>query len=203
MWARAVRTTSHSSAAAICAWMKATSSAREPHSRNPDVLLLQLEVPLDASLAAAAIVKARGGTVILDPAPAPKDGLSADVLKAVDIITPNETEAGLILGWQPQSLEEGLRAAKELRARGVATAVVKLGAKGLAVAAPWPRNHHPVLQGHAHRHGGRGRQFQRRPRPRAGTGKAARPGAALRRRLRRALHHEERRLGSRTHQGRG
>ena len=101
-----------------------------------DVLLLQLEVPLDACLKAAAIVRARGGIVILDPAPAPKGGISDDVLKAVDIITPNETEAGLILGWQPQSLEDGLKAAKELRARGVGIAVVKLGAKGLAVAAP-------------------------------------------------------------------
>jgi ribokinase len=100
-----------------------------------DVLLLQLEVPLAAGLQAAAVVRAHGGTVILDPAPAPKEGLSAAVLKAVDIITPNETEAGLILGWQPQSLEDGLRAAKELRARGVGTAVVKLGARGLAVAA--------------------------------------------------------------------
>lgn len=96
------------------------------------VLLLQLEVPLDASLAAAAIVRAHGGTVILDPAPA-KD-LPAEVLKAVDIITPNESEAGLLLGWQPQSPDEGLKAARELRARGVRTAVVKLGGKGLAVA---------------------------------------------------------------------
>ena len=99
------------------------------------VLLLQLEVPLAASLEAAAIVRSHGGLVILDPAPAPKDGLSADVLKAVDIITPNETEAGLILGWQPSTLEDGLKAAKELRGRGVATAVVKLGARGLAVAS--------------------------------------------------------------------
>lgn len=98
------------------------------------VLLLQFEVPLAASLAAAAIVRGRGGTVVLDPAPAPEDGLGADVLAAADIITPNETEAGLILGWRPETLDDGLKAARELRGRGVATAIVKLGARGLAVS---------------------------------------------------------------------
>jgi ribokinase len=107
-----------------------------PALERARVLLLQLEVPLSASLAAAAIVRGHGGTVILDPAPAPEGGLAPEVLKAVDVLTPNETEAGLILGWQPQTPEDGLRAARELRARGVAIAVVKLGAKGLAVAAP-------------------------------------------------------------------
>jgi ribokinase len=107
-----------------------------PALEKAKVLLLQLEVPLAASLGAAAIVRSHGGTVILDPAPAPEGGLAAEVLQAVDIITPNETEAGLMLGWQPETLAQGLQAARELRARGVAVAVVKLGAKGLAVAAP-------------------------------------------------------------------
>lgn len=97
------------------------------------VLLLQLEVPLEASLAAAAIVRQAGGTVILDPAPAKP--LEPHVLAAVDIITPNESEAGLLLGWQPQTPEDGLKAARELKSRGVRTAVVKLGGKGLAVAS--------------------------------------------------------------------
>ena len=48
-----------------------------PALEKASVLLLQLEVPLAASLAAAAIVRAHGGTVILDPAPAPEGGLSA------------------------------------------------------------------------------------------------------------------------------
>ncbi|WP_395687974.1 ribokinase [Aestuariivirga sp.] len=107
-----------------------------PALEQASVLLLQLEVPLSASLAAAAIVRGHGGTVILDPAPAPEGGLAPEVLTSVDMLTPNETEAGLILGWQPETLEQGLQAARELRGRGVAIAVVKLGSKGLAVAAP-------------------------------------------------------------------
>lgn len=106
-----------------------------PALEQASVLLLQLEVPLAAALAAAAVVKAKGGTVVLDPAPAPKDGLAPEVLRAVDLITPNETEVGLLLGWKPSTLEDGLRAARELRGRGVAAAIVKLGAKGLAVAS--------------------------------------------------------------------
>jgi ribokinase len=110
------------------------------------VLLLQLEVPLVASLAAASIVKARGGTVILDPAPAPKQRFASDVLQAVDILTPNESETGAILGWTPLSLDDGLKAARELRGLGVATAIVKLGAKGVAVASPGAEGTLPAFQ---------------------------------------------------------
>ncbi|MFT3988359.1 ribokinase [Aestuariivirga sp.] len=100
------------------------------------VLLVQLEVPLDAALKAGAIVRAHGGIVILDPAPAPEKGLPVNVLGQVDIITPNEKETALLLGWQPVTPEDAFKAAKELRAKGVGTAIVKLGARGLAVAAP-------------------------------------------------------------------
>lgn len=116
--------------------MNDTDVARaRPALEKASVLLLQLEVPLAASLAAAAIVRAHGGTVILDPAPAPEGGLPNHVLKAVDILTPNEHEAGLILGAKPETPEQALDAARALRARGVACAVVKLGARGLAVSA--------------------------------------------------------------------
>lgn len=100
------------------------------------VLLLQLEVPLAASLAAARIVHGKGGTVILDPAPAPKQPFSPDVISAVDIVTPNESEAAGLLGWQPATPDDALRAARELKAKGYKAAVVKLGAKGVAFSGP-------------------------------------------------------------------
>ena len=98
------------------------------------VLLLQLEVPLSGALAAARIVRAHGGTVILDPAPAPREPFSAEVVASVDIVTPNESETAGLLGWQPMTPEDAQRAARELRVKGFRIALVKLGAKGVAFA---------------------------------------------------------------------
>ena len=98
------------------------------------VLLLQLETPLEASLALAARARAAGVTVILDPAPAPEGGLDADVLKAVDIVTPNETETACLLGRRPVTAEDGIAAARALVARGCRIAIVKLGGNGVAFA---------------------------------------------------------------------
>ena len=96
------------------------------------VLLLQLEVPLKGALAAAKIVRGKGGTVILDPAPAPKEPFSADIIATVDVVTPNESETAGLLGWQPATPDDALRAARELKTKGFRTALVKLGAKGVA-----------------------------------------------------------------------
>ncbi|PRY20949.1 ribokinase [Aliiruegeria haliotis] len=95
------------------------------------VLLLQLEIPLEAGLAAADIVRAHGGRVILDPAPAPDGGLPPEILARVDVVTPNETETELLVGLRPRTPEDAARAAAMMRAAGVHAAVVKLGAAGV------------------------------------------------------------------------
>lgn len=96
-----------------------------------DVLLLQLETPLEAGLAAADIVRAHGGRVILDPAPAPSDGLSAEVLARIDVITPNETETEILTGLRPSTAEQAAMAASRIRTKGAPVAVIKLGDKGV------------------------------------------------------------------------
>jgi ribokinase len=113
---------------------RADVAARQADLEKSRVLLLQLETPLATSLAAARIVHAAGGTVILDPAPAPVQALPPEVLQLVDVVTPNETESAALLGTAPGDLREGLAAARALVKRGFATAVVKLGARGLAYA---------------------------------------------------------------------
>ncbi len=94
-------------------------------------LLLQLEIPLAASLAAAAIARAAQGWVILDPAPAPAGGLGDDVLRAADLVTPNETETEALVGIRPTTAAGAAAAAGRLLARGAPGAIVKMGAQGV------------------------------------------------------------------------
>jgi ribokinase len=100
------------------------------------VALLQLESPMETVTAAAAYAKARGARVILDPAPAPDHGLPEDLLKAVDILTPNESEAAMLAGLAPRPLteEEAGAIARTLQAKGTPTVIVKLGAQGCLLA---------------------------------------------------------------------
>jgi len=94
--------------------------------------LLQLEVPLEAVEAAAGLAAGRGIPVILNPAPARK--LPASLLRRIAILTPNETEAGLLTGVAVRDDASAARAARALRKRGPKTVIVTLGARGAFVA---------------------------------------------------------------------
>jgi ribokinase len=93
------------------------------------VLMLQLEVPLDACLKAAKAAKEKGVQVVWDPAPAIP--LPDEAFKLMDFITPNETETEILVGFKPENAEDASRAAKLFLEKGVGTAVIKMGAKGV------------------------------------------------------------------------
>ena len=65
-------------------------------------LLLQLETPLPTVEAAAIEGRRRGMSVILDPAPAVP--LSSSLLSSIDVLTPNESEALVLLGARGGSI---------------------------------------------------------------------------------------------------
>lgn len=96
-------------------------------------LLLQLEIPLPAVKESAENARKAGVKVMLDPAPA-QVNVPADFYPLVDIITPNETEASLLVGFPVNSPETAAKAAKELQGRGVEIVLVTLGAKGVFCA---------------------------------------------------------------------
>jgi ribokinase len=96
-------------------------------------LLMQLEIPLNTVELAASIAHKQNIPIILDPAPARQD-IPEHLYAAIDIITPNETEASQLLGISVHSPETALCAAIALRKKGVGTAIVKLGSQGVVCA---------------------------------------------------------------------
>jgi ribokinase len=96
-------------------------------------LLLQLEIPIPAVIAAAKAAKQAGVPVMLDPAPAPSQ-LPDELYPLVDWITPNELEASQLVGFTVDGEESAKQATAILLHRGVKCAIVKLGAQGVVCA---------------------------------------------------------------------
>jgi len=92
------------------------------------VTLLGLEIPLRTVIRSAEIAKSYEHMVILNPAPARK--LPVSLLKRADIITPNETEAGMLSGIKVKNRHSAVGAAKKLLGGGVKAVIITLGEKG-------------------------------------------------------------------------
>lgn len=92
--------------------------------------LFQLETPLEAVESALCLAKRFGVKRILDPAPARQ--LSEEFLSMIDVLTPNETEAGTLVGRDNLQIgvENAPEIAKQLLAKGCQAVVLKLGALG-------------------------------------------------------------------------
>ena len=97
-----------------------------------DAVLMQLETPLETVLEAARIAHRANVRVILNPAPACR--LSAELLRLVSILTPNESEAEFLSGIRVRDQSSAARAADRLLARGLRTVIITLGANGALVA---------------------------------------------------------------------
>ncbi len=104
--------------------------AMRPVFRGARVVLFQLESPLDTVSAALRLAREEGARTILDPAPA--QPLPAELLAGVDILTPNESEALLLLGHPPGrvDLAQAPALARFLRDLGPQAVVLKLGDRG-------------------------------------------------------------------------
>ena len=111
----------------------AQTSATAAALLGAHTLMLQLEVPMEVSLAAAREARAQGKTVILDPGPVRV--MPPSLLRYCSIVTPNETEAEAIVGFPVNDRDSAARAADALLSRGAESAVVKLGAQGAYYAS--------------------------------------------------------------------
>ena len=93
-----------------------------------DLLVLQLEVPLESVVRSAELARAHGVRVVLNPAPA--RALPARLLSMVDVLVPNETEAALLVGLPVGTQSEAQKAAEALLRSGVGTVILTLGERG-------------------------------------------------------------------------
>lgn len=104
--------------------------ALRPVFRGAALALFQLETPLKTVEAALAVAREEGARTMLDPAPARP--LARELLEQVDLLTPNESEACLLLGRAPGRLtfEEAPEVAAALLAMGPRAVILKLGELG-------------------------------------------------------------------------
>jgi ribokinase len=107
-----------------------------------EILLIQLEIPLESSLEAARIAHQAGLQVVFNPTPAalplaallPRDG-SGDPL--IDWLIPNEIEAEMLSGIPVRTPEDALKCGKTILAQGVNQGVViTLGSNGIVAVTP-------------------------------------------------------------------
>lgn len=110
--------------------------------RNAAIVLAQLEVPLEMVVRLAELTSQYHVPFMLDPAPA--RALPESLFRAVDWLTPNETETAALLGGA-EFLEEE-KAATVLLERGTRNVILKLGARGCYVATA--DGHRQHIHGH-------------------------------------------------------
>lgn len=98
---------------------------------NSAVFLTQLETNVDAVEKAVDIAYQKGVPVILNPAPVQR--ISEELMKKIDILTPNEVEASILSGIEVTTVEEASKAAKVLLNKGAKNVIITLGSKGSLV----------------------------------------------------------------------
>jgi len=111
--------------------------------READVLLMQLEIPIDVVEKAAQIAFDAGVKTILNPAPARP--LSDELLNSVSILTPNETETEILTGMSVKNETDAIKAASMIHKKGVEVVIITIGSKGALLAS---RDETKIIGGH-------------------------------------------------------
>ena len=117
--------------------------AAQPVIAAADVLVCQLEVPVETTLEAFRVAKSAGVQTVLNPAPAAP--LPDELLRLTDICAPNETETELLTREPVRTLAEAEAAARLLQERGPAVVILTLGERGALVVVGDTVEHIPAV----------------------------------------------------------
>ena len=106
-------------------------AAFEPQLADADIAIVSLEIPVATAVAALGTAHASGTPTLLNPAPA--QAIPPEAWRYIDVLTPNRSEAAILLGHAPDSDESAEELARQLRDKGVDTVVVTLGGDGCLI----------------------------------------------------------------------
>ncbi len=98
---------------------------------SADIILMQLEIPIETVEYVAELGASKGKKVILNPAPA--QALSLSLLQHIDIIVPNKNEAEILSGIKVSDAKSAKRAADIIAKKGVNNVVITLGSQGAVI----------------------------------------------------------------------
>lgn len=104
--------------------------AARPAIAAAKLLVCQLELPREITLAAMRIAREEGTMNFLNTAPAPRDGLDEEFITLADIICPNEPETEALTGMPVETLDQAKEAAQNLIDRGAKNVILTLGERG-------------------------------------------------------------------------
>jgi ribokinase len=105
----------------------------ESHFREGSILLTTFENKKDVIAKTIKKAKEKGMFVVVDPAPAPSEGIDDELLKLIDMIKPNETEAEIIFNKTLDTEEDKENFLRFLKEKGVTIPVLTLGKNGFMV----------------------------------------------------------------------
>lgn len=105
--------------------------AFRPSIASADIVVVSLEIPLDTATAALRAAREEGVRTLLNPAPA--QPLPTEVWPLVDVVTPNRTEAAILLGHDPEADESAEALGERLHALGAGTVVITQGSEGALI----------------------------------------------------------------------
>jgi ribokinase len=109
-----------------------------------NLLLLQLEIPIETVLSATKRAQESGLRVLLNPAPA--RALPDELISLPHFLVPNETELGLLTNQTVNDVPSAEKASKILLERGAQTIIVTLGANGALVVTRENTKHIPAFK---------------------------------------------------------
>lgn len=112
--------------------------------RKTELIVLQLELPLETVCEIIRRAKKYGTMILLNPAPAVK--LNDDILAGIDYLTPNEHELTTLTGLPVNSLDEIEYACKFLHRKGIKNVITTLGPRGAFVVNDTFANWSPAIK---------------------------------------------------------